>query len=467
MSTREDLQNLFEENGQGHVFADFDSLSAAEQETLLADCNAVDFSWIATRFEQYKSGDTGATIGGELVPAPVITLPQTDAEKKKEADALAVGEEALRKGQLAAFLVAGGQGSRLGFEGPKGCYEVGPLTGKTLFQWHGEQILARAKKYNTTIPWYIMTSRTNHADTVKYFEDNNYLGFNKKDIMFFQQAVVPSIDFEGKLIRASRGTLAVNPDGHGGSLTALVKSGAIADMKKRGVTTISYFQVDNPLTTICDPVFAGYHLQVGAEMSSKILNKAYPEEKVGHICYQDGTLTVIEYSDLDEKNMHARDENGKLVFWAGSIAIHMISVDFVEQVGGNARLPWHVAKKKIPFLNGSEIVKPADNNGIKFETFVFDALPMTKSSITMEVAREEEFAPVKNATGVDSAESCRQLLSNRFAAWLETAGKTVAKDADGNVKVMIEISPLVALDADELAGKIPASLDTGKDILLS
>jgi UDP-N-acetylglucosamine/UDP-N-acetylgalactosamine diphosphorylase len=460
------IKALFTENDQSQIFADFDALSANEKQTLLSDCASVDFSWLAERIQQFKQEENAAVKTIEIEPAPIVALPKTRSELAREKDARTVGEEALRAGRLAAFLVAGGQGTRLGFDGPKGCYEVGPVTDKTLFRWHAEQILARAKRYGATIPWYIMTSRANDADTRKYFAKNDYLGFDKEDVMFFQQAVVPSVDFNGKLIRADRGGLALNPDGHGGSLGALVRSGAIADMKKRGVDTISYFQVDNPLVTICDPVFIGYHLKQHAQMSSKILDKSCPEEKVGHICLQNGKTTVIEYSDLDEENMHARESSGRLKFWAGSIAIHMLSVDFVQSVGGGARLPWHLAKKKIPYYDNGNIVTPDQPNGIKFETFVFDALPLTEASVTMEVAREDEFAPVKNATGVDSAESCRQLLSNYFGRWLEAAGVSVPRNENGDVTIPIEISPLFALDENELKAKLPEGFAVGEKIVL-
>lgn len=467
MKTAAELRRTFEEHGQGHIFEDFEALSPEEQAELLADCEAVDFDWLAERIAQVKEEEGKAKEPLELTPAPVIPLPRTAEEKAKEAEARAIGEEALRAGRLAAFLVAGGQGTRLGYDGPKGCYPIGPVTGKTLFQWHAEQIQARARRYGTTIPWFVMTSRANDAATRAYFEANNYLGFAKKDVMFFPQAMVPSIDYEGRLIRESRSHLAMNPDGHGGSLAALVKSGAIAEMKKRGITTISYFQVDNPLVTICDPVFIGYHLQAKAEMSSKVLEKAYPEEKVGHICYSKGKLCVIEYSDLDEKNMYARDSQGKLVFWAGSIAIHMIEVDFVERIGGQARLPWHIAEKKIPYYQGGKTIRPDKPNGIKFETFVFDALPFTTQSVIMEVDRATEFAPVKNPDGVDSVVSCRAMLSAKFAKWLEAAGAKVPRGLDGATTARIEISPLYALDGAELAAKVGKGLTIEKALALA
>jgi UDP-N-acetylglucosamine/UDP-N-acetylgalactosamine diphosphorylase len=286
--------------------------------------------------------------------------------------------------------------------------------------------------------------------------------------MFFRQEMVPALDFDGKLILEAPGKLAMNPNGHGGSLFALVRSGATADMKRRGVDTISYFQVDNPLVTVCDPVFAGFHLERGAGMSSKVLEKNAPDEKVGAVCYRDGTLCVVEYSDLDEETMHARDDAGNLKFWAGSIAIHMLDVGFVERVGGgDGQLPWHTAVKKIPRLaeNGAT-VKPDEPNGVKFETFVFDALPLTGESVTLEVAREDEFAPVKNPEGVDSVVSARRLMSDYAARMLEACGVDVPRLADGTVGAAIELSYRYALDADELARKIDPEMVVDETLVL-
>lgn len=453
MPNTADLRAVFHQKGQDHVFAGWDGLTPDERNQLLADCEEVDFSWIEARMAQARAS---AAEGGHLqmTPAPVTTLPRSDGERLAAQEARKAGEAALRAGKAAAFVVAGGQGSRLGFEGPKGCFPVGPVTGKTLFAWHAEQILALSRRYDARIPWYIMTSRDNDSATREYFAENHYLGLDRADVVFFRQSVVPSLTMDGKLIMSGPSRLAMNPDGHGGSLSALVKSGAVADMERRGVEVLSYFQVDNPLVTICDPVFLGYHLLAGAEMSSKVLDKNGPEEKVGHVCYLDGKLTVIEYSDMDHENMHARDAHGRLKFWAGSIAIHMLNSDFIKSVGGKARLPWHVAKKKIPYYADGVVIKPERENGLKFETFVFDALPLAKASVTVEVAREEEFAPVKNARGVDSAESCRRLMSNRFGRWLAECGIQVDLDSVGNAAANIEISPLYALDEEELGQKL-------------
>ncbi|MHC4872412.1 MAG: UTP--glucose-1-phosphate uridylyltransferase [Planctomycetota bacterium] len=460
------LLEKFKSYNQEHVFKFYDSLDDEKKSALLDSLESIDLDWVNERFGQYKDEQDKSAEEIDIIPAPVIKHPESEEELAEKARALSAGEDALCGGRLAAFLVAGGQGTRLGFDGPKGSYPIGEKSGKTLFQIHAEQILARAKKYDTIIPWYIMTSNTNDADTRQFFAENNYFGFNKDDVMFFKQAMVPAVDFDGKLILESSSGLAMSPNGHGGSLAALYDSGAIEDMKKRGIDTISYFQVDNPLVTICDPIFAGYHLLAGAEMSSKVLKKNTPEEKVGVVCISDGKTLVIEYSDLDEENMYAKSEDGELKFWAGSIAIHMLSVDFVEKTAKKG-LPWHIAIKKIPTAdNDGNTFKPEENNGVKFETFVFDALPETKSSITMEVIREDEFAPVKNSTGIDSAESSRQLMNNYAMRMLIEAGAEVEKDNDGNSKHTIELSYLYALDSEELKAKIESGMTVDSDLIL-
>lgn len=458
--TESEVKDLFNRYNQSHVFQYWDELTPAEKDVLLEQCRSIDFEWLTQRCDNVRNNIEEFTLPQTVSPAPIIALPRTEDDYKKLAAAIETGKQALANNEVGIFLVAGGQGSRLGFDGPKGCYQVGPNSAKTLFQWHAEQIKAVSNRYNTTIPWYIMTSTLNHEDTVRFFEDNNYFDLGNENVICFRQRMVPSVDNNYKLILSQKNQLALNPDGHGGCLWALCNSGAVANMKKRGIKYLSYFQVDNPLVTLADPAFIGYHIQAGADMSSKILKKANPEEKVGNICIGDGKPTVIEYSDMTDDNTYAKDENGELLFWAGSIAIHMLNVDFIEEIGGQAKLPWHVARKKIPYIGAAgEPVTPAENNGIKFETFVFDAIPMVKETVTMEVAREEEFAPVKNATGVDSAESCRQLFSNRFAKWLEQAGHKVDKKENGDSALMIEISPLFALDAEEFARKCPANIE--------
>ncbi|MDR1611809.1 MAG: UDPGP type 1 family protein [Planctomycetota bacterium] len=457
----------FEANGQDRVFAHWDRLTREERDELLADCEKVDFAWLAARWNEFTNGAAGIDLSS-LQPAPIVELPRNQAEGGKDRQAIAVGEELLRAGKAAAFLVAGGQGTRLGFPGPKGCYPLGPVSDKTLFAWHAEQIRARAARYGKVIPWYIMTSRDNDAETRRYFTENGHLGLDPADVFFFMQDMAPSLDFEGRLMLASPSRLAMNPNGHGGSLRGLCSSGALADMRARGIEYIGFFQVDNPLVTIADPRFLGWHVLGGAEMSSKVLEKNAPGEKIGVACVLNGKNAVVEYSDLDEATMNARDATGRLKFWAGSIAIHIGDVSFVERVGGEALLPWHQARKKVAYFDGEKTVKPDKENAVKFETFVFDAIPFAERSVNLEVRREHEFAPVKNAVGVDSAESSRLLLSNYFGEWLAAAGVDVPGGAGRyGEAITIEISPLYSLDAGELASKVrPGGFLPGRSLLL-
>jgi UDP-N-acetylglucosamine/UDP-N-acetylgalactosamine diphosphorylase len=455
MADYSEILELFKKHEQEHVLAGWDKLFADQQEQLLDDCSRVDFAWLKARWNEYLAARETAAKPASIEPAPVVGLPKTDADRAAAAEATAIGEDLLRRGKVAAFLVAGGQGSRLGFDGPKGCYPVGPLSGKTLFQWHAEQILARSVRYAAAIPWYIMTSRDNDRDTRRFFEDHDYFGLNQRDVFFFQQEMVPCLDLYGKLMLSSPSTLAMNPNGHGGSLSGLRRSGALKNLKDRGIEVVSYFQVDNPLVTICDPLFLGWHAKTGSDMSCKVLEKSSPAERIGVACLRDGKPAVVEYIDLDEETMRRTDADGRLVFWAGSIAIHMIDVAFIDKVS-DGMLPWHQSAKKVPFFAGNRLIKPDAENAVKFETFVFDALPHARRSLNLEVRRENEFAPLKNAEGIDSVESCRLLLSNHFSEWLALNGVSVpvAGIANGYPRAVVEISPLYSLDAAELGAKI-------------
>ncbi len=446
--------------GQGHVFRWWDDLSDTSRRNLLDQLGAIDFDLMERLWSQIvQHTETGRT-GPGLEPAEYISLPQTTEEKAAEREARLVGEEAIRSGRVAAFLVAGGQGTRLGFDGPKGCYPIGPVSGKSLFQLHAEKIRAAQKKYSVIIPWMIMTSETNDAATQQFFHDNGFFGLSDQDVRFFTQRMIPALDSEGRLILDAKDHIFMSPNGHGGSLLALFESGSLDDMAERGVDTISYFQVDNVLTTIIDPVFIGRHIQAGAEMSSKMVKKRHPLEKVGVFGRSGGKLRVIEYSDLSRKDAEARGPDGSLVYGAGSIATHILNVAFVrDEVEGGFRLPYHVAHKAIPHLNkeGENIV-PDTPNGYKFETFVFDALADTTASVIMEVAREEAFSPVKNAQGENSPDTARRDLSTFFERWLEAAGIPIPRNSEGITSALIEVSPLYAPDLEMFLKKVPSDI---------
>lgn len=439
----------FEQAGQGQVFAHGDSLDPASREKLCADTRSIDLDELESLVNALIRGQGSAHASFEgLEPAPYIPHPARGGDEAGWQRARACGEAALRAGKVAAFTVAGGQGTRLGYDGPKGTFPVTPVLKKTLFQVFAEKLLAAGNRYDAAIPWYIMTSTINHEATVQAFEEADFFGLRRDQVTFFSQGRMPAVDFDGKILLADKDAVAMSPDGHGGALRALVRSGAIADMKKRGVEAISYFQVDNPLVQVIDPAFIGFHLESGSEMSSKMIPKAYPGEKVGHFCVQDGRTLVVEYSDMPPELQEARDESGQLRYLSGSIAIHILDVDFVGKTGGGESgvgLPFHRADKKIQTIDAEgKPVKPDQPNGVKFEMFVFDALPFARNPVIIETLREDDFSPVKNPSGIDSAESCRDDQLRQWARWLKSAGVELPTDSSGLPDIVFEVSPLFA-----------------------
>jgi len=362
---------------------------------------------------------------------------------------------------VAAVVVAGGQGTRLGIDGPKGCVLVTPVKGKSLFQVFAEQIRAARIRYGGPVPLYVMTSPANDAETREYFGSNGHFGLDAGDVFFFAQGQMPAIGLDGKVLLSERHRVAFSPDGHGGCLAAMARSGALDDMARRGVEQLSYFQVDNPLVRCVDPVFIGLHAQAGAEASAKAVPKREPLERLGNFCLVDGKVTVIEYSDLPEELAMATRDDGTLLFSAGSIAIHVFSRSFVERLtaGGDCGLPMHRAVKKVAYIDptGAEIDPPGPN-AVKLERFIFDALPLAEKAVILQTPRDEEFSPVKNAAGADSLDTCKHDQVRRAAEWLEAAGVSVPRDARGEVAAAAEISPLFALDADELRSKLPEGM---------
>jgi UDP-N-acetylglucosamine/UDP-N-acetylgalactosamine diphosphorylase len=378
---------------------------------------------------------------GEVGPADVISA--TFASSKEALVYIRHGEELLRSGKIAALVVAGGQGSRLGIDAPKGVVGVTPVKGKSLFNLFAEKILALEHKFQCKVPWFIMTSRENDGPTQEYFRDNAYFGLNPDRVYFFVQGMLPSVTTQGKFIIGQDGGLFMNPDGHGGTFNALRKSSSLSLMKDLGIEEIFYFQVDNPLAKVCDPLFLGLHNLSGAQMSSKVVRKSTYEEKVGVITKINNKTTLLEYSDMSDAVRYAKGSNGEMLHWAGNLAIHMIARAFAEEITAEGtKLPFHRARKIIT-AQGPE-GRPMETLGIKFESFLFDALPLADKSITLEVMRQEEFAPVKNLSGADSLESSRQLQSELHASWLKRLG------VDVDPGISVEISPLFALDYEDL-----------------
>lgn len=448
----------FKQAGQGQVFAFFDRLAPDAQRRLLEQAGEIDLKEIdrLTRTLLAKNGAAALDLEG-LEPAPYEALPENGGDASAWLAAKATGEEALRAGRVAAFTVAGGQGTRLGFDGPKGTFPVTPVKGKTLFQVFAEKILAAGRRYGRPIPWYIMTSHQNHEATESFFEEHRYFGLDRARVRFFRQGRMPAVTPEGKIMLETTGSIALSPDGHGGSLRALERSGALDAMQADGIDTISYFQVDNPLVRCIDPTFIGWHLRSRSEMTSKMVPKAYAGEKVGHFCRQHGRIVVIEYSDLPASHQQELDPaTNRLRYIAGSIAIHVLDREFVRRQatgGADVALPFHRADKKIATIDADgKAVAPSKPNGVKFEMFVFDALPFARNPLVIETRRADDFSPVKNAEGVDSAQTAKDDQLRQFARWLRANGAGLTVDASGLPGFPLEVSPLFGYDEDSFAG---------------
>lgn len=441
------LRNL----GQDHIARLLNSEgSPATRQKIVRDLEGVDLELVNSLI---LAKGLYCPTGREVEPADVT--PATFASSKEAVASIEQGRELLSRGKVAALVVAGGQGSRLGIDAPKGVVGVTPVEGKSLFHLFAEKILALKNRFGHAIPWFIMTSRENDAHTREYFRENGYFGLNNGEIHFFVQGMLPSITEDGKFIIAGNGGLFMNPDGHGGTFMALRRSGSLGMMKDLGIEEIFYFQVDNPLVKVCDPLFIGLHSLNRAQMSSKVVRKTTFEENVGVITRQGDKTLLLEYSDLDDAVRYARDAAGNILHWAGSIAIHVIRRDFVESITEHGSLlPFHRARKRITVSDASGNVTEIE--GIKFETFLFDALPLADRSITLEVLREEEFAPVKNLTGVDSLESSRHMQTSLYVSWLNRLGIEVGNG------ISVEFSPLFALDFEELnlkAALLPRAIE--------
>ncbi len=455
---------------QAHLLTFYDELGDAQKGELLGELEAQDWDELAGLIKTHVLQEPDAALSKDVTPAPYYPQTPTPELEAEYEEARALGEELLRAGEVAAFTVAGGQGTRLGWDGPKGTFPATPIRETPLFGVFAEYIRKVGEKYGATPPWYLMTSPINDAATRAFFEENDYFGLDKNDVTFFSQGTVPSVGLDGKVLLADKGHLASSPDGHGGSLKALSRSGALADMSARGVTQISYFQVDNPNVKCLDPLFIGLHALGGAEMSSKMLPKVSPNEKVGNFALLDGRVGVIEYSDIPTELAEARDEAGKLRFNAGSIAIHVMSVAFVRKLGegGAFALPFHRAVKKVPHFSPEtgEKVTPSAPNAVKLEMFVFDALPLADKSVILQTDRVEEFAPIKNAQGDDSPKTSRRLQSARAARWLGLCGVELPHDGE-EVDAVIELRPLTAIEPDDLKNaKLPERLEPSSKVLL-
>jgi UDP-N-acetylglucosamine/UDP-N-acetylgalactosamine diphosphorylase len=435
---------LTDQYGQSHLLRFYDQLSPAAQSNLLEQISAIDFELMNSLYHNVVLNPPELLEANCLAPLSAHNWAGCDAATR--IGLWDRGLSLISGGKVAAVLVAGGQGTRLGHSGPKGTYDIGLPSGKSLFQLQTERLLNLGRKAGKIIPWYIMTSADNHAATTEYFRANRYFGYPAADIFFFSQDQLPVLDASGQILLAERGKISLGPNGNGGCFLALAKSQALADMNRRGVDWVFLYGIDNVLVRICDPGLIGFAAANHFPAVNKTVAKASPEENVGVLGYRNGRPAVIEYTELPPELAHQRDAAGKLRYGNGNIVTHLFRRDFLEQNAGS-NLPYHVAHKKIPTIdaNGDPIL-PAAPNAYKFELFMFDIFPLLSDMAALQVRREEEFAPVKNKEGADSPATARNLLFALHRQWLLQAGV----HPDLLRERAVEISPLLSLAGEGL-----------------
>lgn len=459
------LKDKYTKVGQGHVFSFYDSLSNQEKAALTQQLSLFDPNYIneivGKALAPPKSDDGGAKLEPlpESATASIMDSKPEDISKWYDS-----GLTLISQNQVAVVLMAGGQGTRLGSSAPKGCYDIGLPSAKSLFQIQAERIrkieLLAAEKAGSgaqvSVPWYVMTSGPTRGPTEKFFEENQYFGLKKENVQIFEQGVLPCISNEGKILLESKSRVAVAPDGNGGIYQALVTSGVLEDMRRRGIKHIHAYCVDNCLVKVADPVFIGFSASKDADIATKVVRKRNATESVGLILLKNGRPDVVEYSEIDKETAEAQDpkQPGVLKFRAANIVNHYYSFRFLDTTPEWAKkLPHHVARKKIPYadLTSGETVKPEKPNGIKLEQFVFDVFPMLelKQFACMEVRREDEFSPLKNArgTGEDDPDTSKRDIMAQGKRWVQAAGATLTGD---DPDAGIEVSPLISYVSNEL-----------------
>ncbi len=401
MITKEQAQELLQKENQDHVLKFYDQLSQEEQQTLLGQIENINWS-------DFKliGGDEASARGQFSVP-PAVEVSDIEAHHDEYQ---AAGLKAIKAGEVAAVLLAGGMGTRLGFDLPKGCFNVGKTRELYIFECLINNLLDVAKEAGCFVPLYIMTSEKNDAATQSFFAEHDYFGYDKDYIKFFIQDMACALDYDGKLLLEEKGRLATSPNGNGGWYASMVKCGLDKEMKEKGIKWINIFAVDNVLQRIADPVFVGATILGGFQCGSKVVRKVEPQEKMGLLCLEDGQPSIVEYYEMSKEMAEATAEDGSLLYKYGVILNYLFSLEKLDEIVGKSMCV-HVVEKKIPYVDeNGDHVAPTEPNGYKFELLVLDMIHMMDNNLAFEVVREKEFAPIKNLHGVDSVDSARELL---------------------------------------------------------
>lgn len=478
------LKQRYEKAGQSHLFAFWDTLTADQQAELAQQLDELDVTRVNQVFQTSIKADEEARAGKthKVQPPPASSVVNTiegEADPAKVQHFRTIGLNAIAQGHVGVLLMAGGQGTRLGSTAPKGCYDIGLPSHKSLFQIQAERILSlqrlaarhsqsssshtsssssSSSPRSVVVPWYIMTSGPTRHETEAFFAQNKYFGLDKQNIIFFEQGTLPCLSLDGKILLETPSKVSTAPDGNGGLYRALrtpynkgQPETVVSDLEKRGIKYLHAYGVDNCLVKVGDPVFLGVCLEQGVQAGVKVVKKENPKESVGVVALRDGKFGVVEYSEIPEALSEARDPNGELSFRAANIVNHFYTTKFLadDMPAFEPEMAFHIARKKIPTvdLTTGQQIKPSTPNGMKLELFVFDVFPFCGDKLAVhEVARQEEFSPLKNAkgTGVDDQDTSRRDLLAQQSRWLKAAG---AKLEEG---VEVELSPLLTYSGEGL-----------------
>ncbi|HNS31844.1 MAG TPA: UTP--glucose-1-phosphate uridylyltransferase [bacterium] len=437
MSHKKKVISLLEKYNQLHVVKYLDSLSPEEKEKFLLNAVRLNLKLVFELYSNFSGFNNIPYSSCREITPPFVFRPCNSGAEKKFIER---GELSIRKGETAVLAVAGGQATRLGYPYPKGMYPISPVRGKSLFMLLSQKIKALSLKYGAAIPLLIMTNPENNRGIRNYFEKNKFFGLDRESVSFFRQELLPSLTPDGRLILKEDGNIFSNPDGHGGCIKALCKSGLLKKLEDRGIKNLFYCHIDNPLVKILDPLFLGYHVRNNSDFSLKTVKKLH-DEKVGTFVFADGKPAVIEYIELPENLRESRDARGKPLFADGSIGVHIIGTEFIRYLNGK--------KIGLPYHRQQKILRQGDKakEVWKFETFIFDAIPLARKVSCMETEREVEFAPLKNSKGIDSPADVKRKMSELHRKWLLRAGMKIPQ------KSVVEVSPLFALDETEFRSK--------------
>ena len=396
------VKKKLEKYGQTHLLKYFDELTEDEKNELLTQIEETDFSMVELCADGGKSVKKGS-----ITPLSVMQLSEIEENKELYFNA---GVSAIKSGKVGAVLLAGGMGTRLGSDAPKGMYNIGETRDVYIFERIVRNLMDAVDITGSWIHLFIMTSDKNHESTIDFFKEKNYFGYNKEYITFFKQEMAPAADYNGKIYMESRSRMSTSPNGNGGWFISMDRSGALEKVKNSGIEWLNVFAVDNVLQRIADPFFVGAVIEYVFAAVYMVVKKASRDENVGVMCLEDGKPSIVEYYELTEELMNAKDEKGEPAYNYGVILNYLFNVKELEKIMEES-MPLHVVKKKIPYMDeNGQLIKPDSPNGYKFETLILDMIHLMKSCLPFEVRREKEFAPIKNKTGIDSVDTARELL---------------------------------------------------------